>query len=189
MLRCTGMHGRKANVVCQADHNYLHHNHDSGDDTCDHLRNMGREEMKTILKQYADMRAEQQDLIRRIQSLDARILNMEMNTIVSDTVTRGKKGKQSLGTVRIEGFPSRDYQKRKRTLRRYKQLLSDFNDDLMDKQSEVEQYIQSIDDPYIRQAIRYRYIDGLSWLKVGKQMHTTEDAIRKAVSRFIGDEN
>ena len=134
------------------------------------------------------MRAEQQDLIRRIQSLDAKLLNMEMNSIVSDTVTRGKKGKQSLGTVRIEGFPSRDYQKRKWTLRRYKQMLAKYDDKLLKKQIQVEEYIQSIEDSYVRQAMRYRYIDGMSWIRIGKQMHTTEDAIRKTVSRYLEDE-
>ena len=143
---------------------------------------------KHILEQYVSMRAEQQDLIRRIQSLDAKLLNMEMNSIVSDTVTRGKKGKQSLGTVRIEGFPSRDYQKRKRTLRRYKQMLANYDDKLLKKQIQVEEYIQGIEDSYVRQAMRYRYIDGMSWIRIGKQMHTTEDAIRKTVSRYLEDE-
>ena len=143
---------------------------------------------KHILEQYVSMRAEQQDLIRRIQSLDAKLLNMEMNSIVSDTVTRGKKGKQSLGTVRIEGFPSRDYQKRKRTLRRYKQMLVDYDDELLEKQIQVEEYIRDIKDSYVRQAMRYRYIDGMSWIRIGKQMHTTEDAIRKTVSRYLEDE-
>ena len=143
---------------------------------------------KHILEQYVSMRAEQQDLIRRIQSLDAKLLNMEMNSIVSDTVTRGKKGKQSLGTVRIEGFPSRDYQKRKRTLRRYKQMLVDYDDELLEKQIQVEEYIRDIEDSYVRQAMRYRYIDGMSWIRIGKQMHTTEDAIRKTVSRYLEDE-
>ena len=143
---------------------------------------------KHILEQYTSMRAEQQDLIRRIQSLDAKLLNMEMNSIVSDTVTRGKKGKQSLGTVRIEGFPSRDYQKRKWTLRRYKQTLANYDDKLLKKQIQVEEYIKGIEDSYVRQAMRYRYIDGMSWIRIGKQMHTTEDAIRKTISRYLEDE-
>ena len=143
---------------------------------------------KHILEQYVSMRAEQQDLIRRIQSLDAKLLNMEMNSIVSDSLTRGKKGKQSLGTVRIEGFPSRDYQKRKWTLRRYKQMLANYDDKLLKKQIQVEEYIQGIEDSYVRQAMRYRYIDGMSWIRIGKQMHTTEDAIRKTISRYLEDE-
>lgn len=140
---------------------------------------------KTILEQYSHLKAEERDLIRRIQSLDARILNMETSMIVSDTVTRGKKGKQSLGTVRIEGFPSRDYQKRKRTLRRYKQMLSDKDDELLDLQLQVEEYIQGIEDSYIRQLARFKYIDGMTWNQIAKNMRITPDAARMALHRFL----
>lgn len=140
---------------------------------------------KTILEQYSHLKAEERDLIRRIQSLDARILNMETNMIVSDTVARGKKGKQSLGTVRIEGFPSRDYQKRKRTLRKYKQMLSDKDDELLDLQLQVEEYIQGIEDSYIRQLARFKYIDGMTWNQIAKNMHITPDAARMSLHRFL----
>lgn len=140
---------------------------------------------KSILEQYIGIKNEERDLIRRIQSIDARLLNMETSMIVSDTVTRGKKGKQSLGTIRIEGFPSRDYQKRKRTLRKYKQLLADKDDELLDLQVKVEEYIESIDDSYIRQIIRRKYIDGMTWNQIAKNIHTTPDSARMALTRFL----
>ena len=140
---------------------------------------------KSILEQYIGIKNEERDLIRRIQSIDARLLNMETSMIVSDTVTRGKKGKQSLGTIRIEGFPSRDYQRRKRTLRKYKQLLADKDDELLDLQVKVEEYIETIDDSYIRQIIRYKYIDGMTWNQIAKNIHTTPDSARMALTRFL----
>ena len=45
--------------------------------------------MRHILEQYTALQDEQKDLIRRIQSLDARLLNIETNVIVSDTLSRG----------------------------------------------------------------------------------------------------
>jgi hypothetical protein len=140
---------------------------------------------KSILEQYIGIKNEERDLIRRIQSIDARLLNMETSMIVSDTVTRGKKGKQSLGTIRIEGFPSRDYQRRKRTLRKYKQLLADKDDELLDLQVKVEKYIETIDDSYIRQIIRCKYIDGMTWNQIAKNIHTTPDSARMALTRFL----
>lgn len=142
---------------------------------------------KTILEQYVAMKDEERDLLRRIQSLDARILNMETNAIVSDTVTRGRKGRQPLGVVKVEGFPSRDYTKRKRTLRRYKQLLVEKDDELLELQIQVEDYIQSISDTYIRQIARLRYIDGLAWNQIGKTMHITPDSARMALTRFLDE--
>lgn len=142
---------------------------------------------KSILEQYTAMKEEERDLIRRIQSLDARILNMETSAIVSDTVTRGKKGRQPLGVVKIEGFPSRDYTKRKKTLRRYKQLLVEKDDELLDLQIQAEEFIETIEDPFIRQIARYRYIDGMTWTQVGKAAHTTPDSARMALIRFLDE--
>ena len=141
--------------------------------------------MRHILEQYTALQDEQKDLIRRIQSLDARLLNIETNVIVSDTVSRGKKGHQSLGIVRIEGFPSQDYTRRKQALKRLKETLSRKSDELLEMLNDVEEYMDSIDDPYIREAIRLRYVDGMAWHKIGREMHTTEDAIRKAVTRYL----
>ena len=140
---------------------------------------------KTILAQYTDMKAEQRDLLRRIQSLDARILNMETNMIVADTVTCGKKGKKPLGTVKIEGFPSRDYQKRKKLLRKYKQMLSDKSDDLLEVQIQVEDYISDIQDAQTRLIMRCRFIDDMTWKQVAKTAHISEDAARMMVNRYL----
>lgn len=142
---------------------------------------------KSILEQYTAMKEEERDLLRRIQSLDARILNMETSAIVSDTVTRGRKGRQPLGVVKVEGFPSRDYTKRKRTLRRYKQLLVEKDDELLEMQLQVEEYIQSIQDTYIRQIARFRFIDNLTWNQIGKAMHITPDSARMALTRFLDE--
>ena len=141
--------------------------------------------MRHILEQYTALQDEQKDLIRRIQSLDARLLNIETNMIVSDTVSRGKKGHQSLGIVRIEGFPSQDYTRRKRALKRLKETLSRKSDELLEMLNDVEEYMDSIDDGEIRALIRYRYIDGMSWRDVGKAVHMNEDAARKKLERYL----
>ena len=141
--------------------------------------------MRHILEQYTALQDEQKDLIRRIQSLDARLLNIETNVIVSDTVSRGKKGRQSLGIVRIEGFPSQDYTRRKQALKRLKETLSRKSDELLEMLNDVEEYMDSIDDGEIRALIRYRYIDGMSWRDVGKAVHMNEDAARKKLERYL----
>lgn len=143
---------------------------------------------KHILEQYTDMRQEEFDLISRIQSLDAQILNMEVDTIVSDTVTRGKKGKKPLGVVKIEGFPSAEYQRKKGKLRRLKQSLAVKDNDLLDKLNEVEEYIEGISDSRIRRLMRLRYIDNLTWIQVAKQVHETPDSVRMAVERYLASE-
>lgn len=144
---------------------------------------------KHILDQYQDMKKEERDLISRIQSLDARILNLEVNTIVSDTVTRGKHGKKSLGTVRIEGFPSMDYQRKKGQLKKLKALLVVKDAELLSKLTEVEQYIEDVADSRIRQIMRYRYIDDLTWTQISHKLKETESSPRMALERYLSEEN
>ena len=52
---------------------------------------------KMILIEYADMKEEIKDLRKRIQKLEREIGNLE-DSIVTDSVSCGKKGKKSLGT-------------------------------------------------------------------------------------------
>ncbi len=141
---------------------------------------------KNILEQYVDIREEERDLVRRIQSLDAKILNMEMNSIVSDTVTRGRHNKKPLGIVRIEGYPSREYQRKKSQLKRLKDQLIQKDAELINKMMEAEKYIEDVTDSRIRQIMRYRYLDDLTWSQISKRMHPeTEDSARKALERYL----
>lgn len=140
---------------------------------------------KSILEQYVDIREEERDLVRRIQSLDAKILNMEVNSIVSDTVTRGRHNRKPLGIVRIEGFPSRDYQRKKGQLRKLKNQLVVKDQELLDKMTEAEEYIESVSDARIRRIMRYRFIDDLSWIQIAHELHEAESSPRMALERFF----
>lgn len=144
---------------------------------------------KNILEQYADLRQEERDMINWINSLNQKILNMEVDNIVSDTVTRGRKGKKPLGVVRIEGFPSREYTRKKHKLQELKGKLERKDADLLDMLNEVEEYIENVKDSRIRQIMRYRFIDDMSWAQVAKQMHETPDSARMALERFLGSES
>lgn len=52
---------------------------------------------------------------------------------------------------------------------------------------EIEEYIKAVPDPLVRVAMRYRYIDGLSWVKVAMQIGggNTADGCRMAVERYL----
>ena len=87
--------------------------------------------------------------------------------------------------MRIEGFPSQDYTRRKQALKRLKETLSRKSDELLEMLNDVEEYMDGIDDGEIRALIRYRYIDGMSWRDVGKAVHMNEDAARKKLERYL----
>mgnify|MGYP005809329277 CR=1 FL=1 len=144
---------------------------------------------KHILEQYTDMQEEHKDLLRRIQRLDDQIAKMEESGYtVADSVACGKKGKKAIRTVKVEGFPHPDYERKRALLRRYKAKLKLFEEDLLEKQIEVEEYIQSIEDSRIRRIMRYRYLDNLTWQQVAHRMgkHHTAEGCRSAHDRFLG---
>lgn len=144
---------------------------------------------KHILEQYTDMRAEERDLVRRIQSLDAKLLNMEMEGyIVTDSVTCGRKGKKPLGTRLIKGFPFPEYERKRELLRTYKLQLHLADAKLLNLLNQVEEYLEGIKDSRIRRIMRYRYIDDLSWAQVAHRMggqHTAESC-RQTTERYLG---
>ena len=144
---------------------------------------------KHILEQYTDMQEEHKDLLRRIRRLDDQIAKMEESGYtVADSVACGKKGKKAIKTVKVEGFPHPDYERKRALLRRYKAKLKLFEEDLLKKQIEVEEYIQSIEDSRIRRIMRYRYLDNLTWQQVAHRMgkHHTAEGCRSAHDRFLG---
>ena len=144
---------------------------------------------KHILEQYTDMQEERKDLLRRIRRLDDQIAKMEeTGYTVADSVACGKKGKKAIRTVKVEGFPHPDYERKRALLRRYKAKLKLFEEDLLEKQIEVEEYIQSIEDSRIRRIMRYRYLDNLTWQQVAHRMgkHHTAEGCRSAHDRFLG---
>lgn len=144
---------------------------------------------KHILEQYTDLQQEERDMVRRIQSVSDKLLNMEMSGyMVADSVTCGKKGKKPLGTRTIVGIPIPEYDKKRSALKTYKMQLQLLDDKLLQMLTDVEEYIQSIEDSRIRRIIRYRYIDGLSWVQVAHRMggkHTAEGC-RQSMERFLG---
>lgn len=143
---------------------------------------------KHILQQFVDLQQENKDLQRRILQLKDEIYRLERDTgMVADTVHCGKKGKKTLATVRIEGFPQKEYQSKKQSLKRYLRKLELANDQLIDLLSMVEEYIEAIDDSRIRRIMRHRYVDDMTWTQVARQMgnNSTAESCRKEHDRFL----
>lgn len=52
---------------------------------------------------------------------------------------------------------------------------------------EVEEYINGVDDCFIRELLRYRYLLGYSWAKVSVKAggYASEDCLRKIAERYL----
>ena len=62
--------------------------------------------------------------------------------VVADIVAVGKKGKKPLGTVKIEGQPIKAISRKQKAWERKIALLEQLEADLLEKQTEVEEYIE-----------------------------------------------
>lgn len=148
---------------------------------------------KNILSEYADMKEEIKDLRRRIAEDQKKISKLE-RTVVADSVTYGKKGKKPIRTVKIKGFPQMEINRRISLLKRRQAKLQMLETDLIEKQMQAEEYIQSIEKSELRIMFRLYYIDSLTWYQVALKMNQmfpkrrikyTEDNCRIRHNRFL----
>ncbi len=141
---------------------------------------------KELLSQYADLQAEIEDLQRRIRKTESQIERIQAGGTVLDSV-KGTRKDGTIGNIRIEGFPVICLDEKLDRLYRYKNQLRHSEKCAMELVSEIEKYINSIEDCRMRRIIRYRFIDKLSWNAVADKMggNNTEDGMRMVVSRFF----
>lgn len=149
---------------------------------------------KNILQQYLHAKA-------RIKYLRAQAEKLRRKTdrlmytdygIAGDTVSRGKRGKKPLGTVRISGFPVPEYQGIVEQLKRRNKLLKAEELKLARLAGEVEKFIVSVSDIEMQKILGFYYIDGMTWAQVADQMGVlcgvkkySADGCRKKHDRFI----
>lgn len=84
----------------------------------------------------------------------------------------------------IEGIGIPEYEKR---VKRLRGKLNKRIKELIKKQEELMEYINTIDDSLIRQIITLRYINGLSWKQIANIIGggNTPDSIRMIHNRFL----
>ena len=148
---------------------------------------------KSILSEYADMKEEIKDLRRRI-SEDQKRIDQLQRTIVSDSVTCGKKGKKPIRTVKIKGFPQVEINRRIALMERRQAKLQMLETDLIEKQLQVEEYIQTIQKSELRIMFRLYFMDDLSYPKVAMRMNQiypkrkikyTDENVKKRIQRYF----
>lgn len=148
---------------------------------------------KNILSEYADMKEEIKDLRRRIAD-DQKRIDQLRRTIVTDSVSCGKKGKKPIRTVKIKGFPQVEIERRVALMEKRQAKLEMLETDLIEKQLQVEEYIQTIQRSELRIMFRLYYIDSLTWYQVALKMNQifpkrkikyTDDNCRKRHDRFL----
>lgn len=141
---------------------------------------------KGILVQYTDLQEEIKDIRRRAEGVRRQLERLEREGTVIDAV-KGTRQDGTFGSIRIEGFPYADYEKRRRSLQSYLLTLEEMEERLLELTGKAEEYINSIEDSRMRRIVQYRIIDGLSWYEVADRMggKATSEGCRKYFDRFF----
>lgn len=148
---------------------------------------------KNVLIQYVEMKEEIKDLRRRIHENERELAKLE-NMIVTDSVTRGKRGKKPLGTVKITGRPTAAISMKQSLLKKRNKKLEVLEVELLELANQAEEYIETIPKSELRIMFRLYYIDDLTWYQVALQMNQkfpkrrikyTEDNCRMRHNRFL----
>lgn len=136
-------------------------------------------------------------LIREIEQLDQRIakLQSELDHMtprtkpISDTVTKGKKGKKPLGVVKIEGDQDyREINRKRAELFSRIQLWETLKAEAQEEVAVIEGIISEIEDPDTRRMMGYYCLDGYAnWDEVAMMMGEgwTAVACRVRYHRFL----
>ena len=148
---------------------------------------------KNVLIQYVEMKEEIKDLRRRIHENERELAKLE-NMIVTDSVTRGKRGKKPLGTVKITGRPTAASALKQKLLKKRNDRLTALEAELLELTNQAEEYIETIPKSELRIIFRLYYIDDLTWYQVALKMNQkfpkrrikyTEDNCRMRHNRFL----
>lgn len=142
-------------------------------------------DIKRALEQYNSLKQEKADNERIINNIEKRIAELEEKGYKEkDSVSGGNGGIQHFS---IEGFPYPRYHREKSRLILRKKRWSEIEEKLDKQISEIEEYLNSIDDSQMRRMIKYKYIEELSWQQVAERMGggNTADGCRKALDRYL----
>lgn len=138
------------------------------------------------LAQYKSLKKEIPDLQKRIEK-DKELLDALRSEQVTDSVTCGRKGKKPLRTVKITGTPYSDIDKRIIIIEGRIKSMENHITKLFELETAIEEYLQNVSDSLTRMAIRYRYIDQLSYTKVAMKLggRNTADSVRMMLNRYF----
>lgn len=119
-----------------------------------------------------------------ITQIEKRIARIEkQSSMASDVVQNGYKRHAVIYGVDV---------KRAYKLQGYYEKLKKFKIMLVEKEAEIENYIETIPFSEIRQIFRLKYINGMNWVQVAHEMNRqykrkeySEESIRKKHDRFL----
>lgn len=134
---------------------------------------------KELLEQISHLHKEKNDLINRLEKLE----NKPLKHVKDSVQGSGTSYPYVQHRCTIEGI---EYPKQGVQRRRLRKLIKSAQRNIDKKIKNLEYELEKIEDSEIRQIIRYKYEDNLSWVQIMFKMnYRSESAARTKLDRFL----
>ena len=141
---------------------------------------------KKIVLQYLDLQKEIKYLSEKIEKLTNEKLECESKKKRDSVKASSVEFPYVSHMVRIEGLTCASDMKRINQINQECKKLEERYDNVLKARNEILDFINSVDDSFMRMVITYRVIEGYSWAKVAMKIGggNTSDGVRMAFKRF-----
>lgn len=140
-------------------------------------------EIKT-LRQYIHLLKEKEETEARIKNINKKLERINNEGNVKDHVKGGEGNRQ---VYHLEGFPVADEDELRAALNKQRRILRDRSMDIFEKTTELEKWLNELDDVRMRRIITKHYIEMKPWHTVAREMGKvyTEESVKQAFTRFM----
>lgn len=135
---------------------------------------------KELLEQLSSLHSEVEDLQKRLDKLENKPLKTVIDSVQGSSISYPYIQHQCT----IEGV---EYPKESKLKKKLRKLIRE-NKRIIDKKIiNLEYELKKVEDSDIRQIIRYKYEDNLSWVQIMfKMKYNSESTARTKLDRFLG---
>ena len=133
------------------------------------------------LNQYRAIQTEIDDLNFRIGQLSEKKVQVMTDKVKGST----KYFPYTEVNFNVTGVDQAGYWKNQNRINKLKHKREDKKAELIQKESEMHDFIYSIQDSLIRQIFILRFIDGLPYEAIGKRLHMDRTTVAKKISKYL----
>lgn len=140
---------------------------------------------RSILKKYDALKDEQRDITKRIEKLRREMSDL-LTLQVADTV-KGTRKDGTYGPIKIKGIPMPEYKAKKKRYQERIKRYEAIQKELDGMVSDIEIFINAVNEPTVRTILRLKYIDGKTWREIGRHYSRSSQWAFIRVERFFKD--
>jgi DNA-directed RNA polymerase specialized sigma24 family protein len=148
----------------------------------DYSERGGRMKMtKDKLEQFTNLKREIDYINKKISVLESKDIPEARDVVKASS----KDWPYIEGRVSVEGYDESANIKRSRSVERLRVVLKNRLNSARQTEAEIEEFIAGIRDSRTRMMFQYRYIDSLTYEKIGDMMHCDRTTVERTIDRYL----